>query len=69
MSVAKNIEITSSSTVSFDDAVKTGISMASETVENIRSAWVKEMKVEVENGEVIEYRATMIVTFVISRDE
>jgi dodecin len=69
MSVAKNIEITSSSTTSFDDAVKSGIRRASKTINNIRGAWVKEQKVEIENGNVTEYRVTMIVTFVLTGEE
>lgn len=69
MSVAKNIELTSSSTVSFDDAVKAGIKRASMTINNVRGAWVKEQKVEIEDGNVTEYRVTMILTFVLTDDE
>ncbi len=69
MSVAKNIEITSSSPSSFDDAIKSGIQRASRTIKNIRGAWVKEQKVEVLDGNVTEYRVTMIVTFVLSDEE
>ncbi len=69
MAVAKNIEITSSSSSSFDDAIKSGVERASRTINNIRGAWVKEQKVEVSDGKVIEYRVTMIVTFVLSDDE
>ncbi len=69
MSVAKNIEITSSSPSSFDDAIKLGIQRASRTIKNIRGAWVKEQKVEVLDGNVTEYRVTMIVTFVLSDEE
>lgn len=69
MSVAKNIEITSSSPSSFDDAIKSGIQRASRTIKNIRGAWVKEQKVEVMDGNVTEYRVTMIVTFVLSDEE
>ena len=42
MAVAKNIEITSSSTTSFDDAVNSGIARAAKTINNIRSAWIKD---------------------------
>ena len=66
MSVAKNIEITSSSPSGFDDAIKSGISRASKTINNIKSAWVKEQKVEIADGNVTEYRVTMIVTFVLT---
>lgn len=65
MSVAKISEITSSSSKSFEDAVRKGISKMSETVENIEGAWVKEQKVIVENGEITAYRVTMKVTFVV----
>ncbi len=68
MSVAKNIEITSSSASGFDDAVRSGIQRASKTINNIRSAWIKEQKVEIENGNVTEYRVTMILTFVLTDD-
>ncbi len=66
MSVAKNIEITSTSTTGFEDAIKTGIERASRTVDNIRGAWIKEQKVDVENGTVSRFSVTMIVTFVLS---
>ena len=69
MSVAKNIEITSSSPSSFDDAIKSGIQRASRTIKNIRGAWVKEQKVEVLDGNVTEYRVTMIVRFGLSDEE
>lgn len=65
MSVAKNIEITSTSTKSFEDAVKKGISKATETIKNVRGAWIKEQKVKIENGEVTEYNVMMIITFVL----
>jgi flavin-binding protein dodecin len=66
MSVGKNIEITSTSTSGFEDAIKTGIARASKTVDNIRGAWIKEQKVDVENGTVTRFNVTMIVTFVLS---
>jgi flavin-binding protein dodecin len=66
MAVAKNIEITSSSTVSFEDAIKTGIARASKPIDNLRGAWIKEKKVQITGGEVTEYRVMMILTFVLS---
>jgi len=65
MAVAKVIEITASSPTSFAEAVKVGISKASETVHGIRSAWVSEEHVVVENNEVTEFRVTMRVTFIL----
>ncbi|MEO6654736.1 MAG: dodecin family protein [Pyrinomonadaceae bacterium] len=65
MSVAKNIEITSTSTVSFEDAIKQGIKRASATIQNIRGAWIKEQKVDISDGAVTQYTAMMILTFVL----
>jgi flavin-binding protein dodecin len=66
MSVAKNIEITSTSTVSFEDALKKGIERAAKTIDNIRGAWVKEQKVNITDGKVSEYVVMMILTFVLT---
>jgi flavin-binding protein dodecin len=66
MSVAKVIEVTAGSPTSFDDAVNQGIDRASQTVSNIQGAWVKEQKVKVEGGKIVEYRVTLKITFVLS---
>jgi flavin-binding protein dodecin len=65
MSVAKVIEIISTSKISFDDAVKEGIARASETVSGVAGAWVKDQSVDVANGKVTAYRVTLKVTFVL----
>lgn len=65
VSVAKIIEIKSSSKKSFEDAVESGIKRASKTVSDIKGAWVAEQEVLVENGKVTEYRVLMRVTFVL----
>jgi flavin-binding protein dodecin len=65
MSVAKIIEITSSSEQSFDDAVKTGIERAGKTVENILGAWVKDQEVRVKDGKITEYRVNLKITFIL----
>lgn len=66
MSVAKVLEITSSSKKSFDDAIAQGIIRASETINDIQGAWVQEQKVVVSKGKVVEYRVNMKVTFVLT---
>jgi dodecin len=65
MSVAKVIEIISTSNVSFDDAVKQGVARASDTISEIAGAWVKDQSVSVSNGKITEYKVTMKVTFVV----
>lgn len=65
MSVAKHIEITSGSDKSFEDAVEQGIKKMAGTVNHIEGAWIKEQKVVVNDGAVVEYRVTMKVTFIV----
>ena len=65
MSVARITEISASSTKSFEDAIQLGISRASETLRNVRGAWVKEQQVRVENGKISEYRVNLMITFVL----
>jgi flavin-binding protein dodecin len=65
MSVARVTEITSSSTKSFEDATKTGIERANKTLQNVKGAWIKEQKVIIDDGKIVEYRVTMKVTFVL----
>ena len=67
MSVAKVIEITSTSNKGFDDAIQQGVMRAAETVKDIRGAWVKEQKVCVQDGRITEYRVNMQVTFVLGQ--
>ena len=65
MAVAKVTEITSSSTKSFEDAVRVGIARAHKTLDNIKSAWIQEQKLKIERGKITEYRVNMKVTFVL----
>ncbi len=66
MEVAKVIEVIASSPRSFEDAIKNGIQRATNTVEQVQGAWVKEQKVVVEKGKIIEYRVDMKVTFLLN---
>ena len=66
MSVAKVIEITSTSSRSFEDAIGNGIKRAGKTVQDVRGAWVKSMKVDVTDGKITAYRVVMKVTFVLN---
>ena len=66
MSIARVTEIKASSTVSFDDAIKAGVARASKTLSNIRSAWIENQEVLVdEKGQITEYRVQMKITFIL----
>jgi dodecin len=65
MSVAKVTELSCTSNESFEDAIRQGIARASKTLRQVRSAWVKEQRVNIgPNGEV-EFQANILVTFVL----
>jgi flavin-binding protein dodecin len=65
MTVARVTEISATSTQSFDDAIAQGIERATKTLRNVRSAWIKEQRVEIENDRVSEYQVNLLVTFVL----
>lgn len=65
MAVAKTIEIITGSSKGIEDAIRTGITKASETVNAIEGAWVKDTKVVVQNGSVSEWRITLVITFIV----
>ena len=69
MSVAKVIEVSASSTTSFEDAIQEGISRACDSVNNVRGAWIKEQQVDVQNGQISSYRVNMQVTFVLDGEK
>ena len=65
MSVARVTEISATSTDSFEDAIKQGLNRATKTLRNVKSAWIKEQNVMLENDQVKEYKVNMEVTFVL----
>ena len=65
MSVARVVEISSTSNKSFEDAVQQGIARITKTVRQVRSAWVKEQEVQVEGDRITAYKVNLMVTFVL----
>ena len=65
MSVARVVEITSTSTKSFEDAIQQGIARATKTLRNVRSAWIKEQEVRIEGERIADYKVNMLVSFVL----
>lgn len=63
MSVMKVIELMASSGESWEDATKKAIAKASETLTNIKSAWVQDQSVTIKNGKVEDFRVNLKVTF------
>ncbi len=66
MTVARVTEIKASSTKSFDDAIKTGVARAQKTLRNVKSAWIENQEILIdENGQISEYRVQMKITFIL----
>jgi hypothetical protein len=65
MAVAKHIEVTAGSEKGLEDAINQGIAKATDTLENVEGAWVKDIKVVVKKGQITEWRVNMAVTFVL----
>jgi hypothetical protein len=65
MTVARITEISSVSTVSFQDAIVQGVERANKTLKNVKGAWIKDQEVTIDNGKVTEYKVILKVTFVL----
>lgn len=65
MAVARVTEISSTSPKGFDDAIQQGIARATKTLRNVRSAWVKEQRVDVKDDQIVDYQVNLMVTFVL----
>lgn len=64
-SVARVTEISARSDKSFEDALRVGVNRASSTLRNVTSAWVKEQRVDVKNGQIQGYQVNLLITFVL----
>jgi flavin-binding protein dodecin len=66
MSIAKVIELSSSSPKGIEDAVQSGLKKVSQTVKNIKGAWVNDIKVSTgDDGKITEWRVNMRINFIV----
>ena len=65
MAVARVTEISSTSSTSFEDAIRSGLERANQTLRNVKSAWIKEQQVDIDDGRIVAYRVNMLITFVL----
>jgi flavin-binding protein dodecin len=66
MSIAKVIEISSSSPKGIEDAIRDGLKRAAKTINNIKGAWINDIKVVTDDsGKVTEWRVNMRINFVL----
>ena len=65
MSIAKVVEVNSSSNKSFEDAIQSGIAKVTETVKNVQGAWINEQKVVIKDNKITEYRVNLKICFLV----
>lgn len=63
--VARITEISATSTESFEDAIQVGIARVNRTLRHVTSAWVKEQKITLADGNITGYMVHLLVTFVL----
>ncbi len=69
MPVGRVTELSATSDQSFEDAINQGVSRATNTLRNVESAWIKDMNVMIENGNISAYKVNMAITFVLEEGE
>jgi len=65
MSIARIVEISSTSEKSFENAIEQGIARASKTLRGIKGAWIKEQEIQVEGDKIVAYKVILKITFVL----
>ncbi|MDT7829544.1 dodecin family protein [Pricia sp. S334] len=63
MAVLKVIEVLANSEKSWEDAAKNAVAHASKSVKNIKSVYINEQSATVENGNMVNYRVNVKITF------
>lgn len=67
MTILKIVEITASSTISWEDAAQQAVNEASKSLKNIRSVHVKDHSAVIKNNKIVEYRLTAKLSFEITQ--
>lgn len=66
MAVARVTEISATSPDSFQAAIEEGLDRARDTLRNLKSAWVKEQRVNLSSeGNISEYQVNLLITFIL----
>jgi len=65
MSVARVTELSATSQTGFEDAISEAVARATKTLRGVQGAWVKDMNVLIEDGNITGYKVNVEVTFVL----
>jgi flavin-binding protein dodecin len=65
MALVKVVEVLAQSDKSWEDAAQSAIQLASKSVRNIKSIYIKEFEAVVENDKITQYRVNAKITFML----
>ena len=63
ISVYKMIEVVGTSKTSWEDAARVAIETAGESLRDLRVAEITKLDVRLDDGEIVEYRARVMISF------
>ena len=63
MSIARVTELSATSETSFEDAIVQAVARATQTLRGVQGAWVKDMNVLIEDGNITGYKVNVEITF------
>lgn len=68
MKIVKVIEVIASSDKGFTEATQNAINVASKTVKNIKSIYIKEMNANVMDQEIVSYAVNAKISFELEKE-
>jgi flavin-binding protein dodecin len=63
VSIARVTELSATSETSFEDAINEAVARATKTLRGVEGAWVKDMNVSIQDGNITGYRVNLEITF------
>ena len=63
MSIARVTELSAVSEQGFEDAINQAVARATKTLRGVEGAWVKDMNVMIEDGNITGYKVNVEITF------
>ena len=67
--IVKVIEVLSQSDTSWEDAAQQAVTLAAQSLRNIRSIYIKEFEATVENDKITQFRINAKISFDLERTE
>ncbi len=65
MTVARVTELSATNPNSIEDAINEAVNRATKTLRGVQGAWVKDMNVLIDNGNIVGYKVNVAITFVL----